>query len=129
MRRTQCYLSLVLENDNNNERDTNMTTNTTTTLTENERNLLIEIVKSEYQDAAVIEDTVDHQIWLQYIDGFANKAKFGGVMASAKAKGLADSWTAGRDRADWTIWITAAGAAALKASGFDFEAMTTERGW
>jgi hypothetical protein len=112
---------------------TTMTETTTIRLTENEKALLIAIVESEYQDADKTEDTVGHDIWVDYIDGWSRKcggqnaSKFPGTMSSLSKKGLAVSSYYAKN--EQVCHITAAGAAALIATGYDYEARRKEGGW
>jgi hypothetical protein len=75
------------------------------TITENERALLIAILNSEYNGADGT-DRIGNPVWVNCLNGFSNKTKFGGVMASASKKGLAA--TDGE-----TCWITAEGYEAI----------------
>jgi hypothetical protein len=57
-----------------------------TAITENERNLLIAIRDSEYQDAS---NPVNNPVWVNCIWGWADTKKYPGTMASLAKKGLA----------------------------------------
>ena len=68
-------------------------------ITTNERELLTAIRDNEFQDG---RDVIDNPVWVDCIGGWADTAKFGGVMASLTKKDLA-----GTDGE--CCWITQAG--------------------
>jgi hypothetical protein len=57
-------------------------------VTANEMKVLIAILRSEYQDAAVPQDAVNNPVWTDYVNPFSSKKSMGGVVASLVTKGL-----------------------------------------
>ncbi len=56
--------------------------------TDNERALLVAIRDNDFQDGEANAGRPGHMIWVDCIDGWSGKTKFGGTMASLTAKGL-----------------------------------------
>ena len=81
-------------------------------ITDNERALLRAILGSDFQEAA---SPVNNPVWIDCIEGFSDRSKYGGTLASAVKKGLAGCDSPSRKK-DRCCWITAAGIAALQAT-------------
>lgn len=83
-------------------------------ITSNERKALTAIVESEYQDGG---NPVDHNVWTQYVNPFANKRTQSGVYASLSKKGYirigADYDMGAGNGTMGTVAITEAGYRAL----------------
>jgi hypothetical protein len=81
-----------------------------TKLTATERKALMGILASEFMDGAKGADAVGVPVWTWSANPFDSKRTFSGAVASLVKKDFAGSTDEGRDS---TIWITAAGYAAL----------------
>jgi hypothetical protein len=93
--------------------------------TEKGLRLLQEITKSEYLDAANLDDAIGYQVWtfsvLTHLD---NPKSAGGIIAGLSEQGFVGHQTVTYSREEGPmdlIWITAEGVEELKRTGWTWE--------